>query len=135
MPVKGCGRLSALGQLRIFSAPLDRNHADDCAVIEDNQQGGREMRSLGSLTAATLFFVAQAAFAQGVSSDAPGQQPKGTHNSPGASYNTPGHEMQRGAKNPNPGSPGASGYAPGHSTTGSGALKDKDNDTMRSKSK
>jgi hypothetical protein len=44
-----------------------------------------------------------------------------TTTSPGASGNTPGHQMQdKGAK---AGSPGASGYAPGHemkgSTTGS----------------
>jgi hypothetical protein len=32
--------------------------------------------------------------------------------SPGASYNTPGHKMQR--LGPKAGSPGASGYAPGH---------------------
>jgi hypothetical protein len=32
--------------------------------------------------------------------------------SPGASYNTPGHKMQR--MGPKAGSPGASGYAPGH---------------------
>jgi hypothetical protein len=81
-----------------------------------------------TLATAALIFVSPAVFAQGVSSDAPGQQPKGTHDSPGASYNAPGQEMQRGARNSNPGSPGASGYAPGHSTSGSGALKDKNSD-------
>jgi hypothetical protein len=70
---------------------------------------------LTGLTQATaaLIFISPSVFAQGVSSDAPGQQPKGTHESPGASYNAPGQEMQRGAKNPNAGAPGASGYAPG----------------------
>jgi hypothetical protein len=89
-----------------------------------------------ALATAALILVSPAVFAQGVSTDAPGQQPKGTHDSPGASYNAPGHEMQRGAKNPNPGSPGASGYAPGHSTSGSGAMNDNDrDDAMRSRSK
>jgi hypothetical protein len=89
-----------------------------------------------TLATAALIFVSPAVFAQGVSSDAPGQQPKGTHDSPGASYNAPGQEMQRGAKNPNPGSPGASGYAPGHSTTGTGAMKNNDrDDATRSRSK
>ena len=39
-----------------------------------------------------------------------------TSKSPGASYNTPGHEMQR--KGPAKGAPGASGYAPGHEMKG-----------------
>ena len=81
-----------------------------------------------SLITAAIMLIGPTVFAQGVSGDAPGQQPKGTHDSPGASYNAPGQEMRRDAPNPNPGSPGASGYAPGHSTTGSGALKDKDRD-------
>ena len=79
---------------------------------------------------AALIAVSPAAFAQGVSDQAPGQQEKGTHNTPGASYNAPGQEKLRDAPNPNPGSPGASGYAPGHSspTTGS-ATKDRDDMT------
>jgi hypothetical protein len=95
-------------------------------------------RIVPALTAAMLVFAAPTVFAQGVSSDAPGRQPKGTHDSPGASYNAPGQEKLRGADNPNPGSPGASGYAPGQSTSGSGTLKDKDHDrddTTRTKSK
>ena len=91
-----------------------------------------------TLATAALIFVSPAVFAQGVSSDAPGQQPKGTHDSPGASYNAPGQEKQRNAKNPNPGSPGASGYAPGHSTTGTGTMKSNNNnrdDTTGSRSK
>lgn len=89
------------------------------------------MKLASTLVAAALILVSPAVFAQGVSNEAPGQQPKGTHDSSGASYNAPGQEMQRGAKNPNPGSPGASGYAPGHSTSGSGTLKDKDKDNDR----
>ena len=82
-----------------------------------------------SLITAAIILIGPTVFAEGVSSDAPGQQPKGTHDSPGASYNAPGQEMRRDAPNPNRGSsPGASGYAPGRSTTGSGALKDKDRD-------
>jgi len=89
-----------------------------------------------TLATAALIFISPSVFAQGVSSDAPGQQPKGTHESPGASYNAPGQEMQRGAKNPNAGAPGASGYAPGHSTTGSGAIKSNDRDDgVRTRSK
>jgi hypothetical protein len=88
------------------------------------------------MLASALIFATSAVFAQGVSSDAPGLQPKGTHENPGATYNAPGQEMHRNAKNPNPGSPGASGYAPGHSTTGSGAMKNNDrDDTTRSRSK
>jgi hypothetical protein len=96
------------------------------------------MRSRGIVTAAAIILIAPAAFAQGVSNEAPGQQPKGTHNSPGASYNAPGQEMRRDAPNPNPGSPGASGYAPGHSSTTGAATKkngfDRD-DTPKSRSK
>ena len=74
------------------------------------------------------------AFAQGVSSQAPGQRmqsetqtQKQSHPGyPGASYYAPGQEK----KNPNikpyeKGQPGASGYAPGHSTTGSGVPKSR----------
>jgi hypothetical protein len=43
---------------------------------------------------------------------APGHEAKGTHGSPGASYNAPGHEMQRNAPCSRKG-PGASGCAPG----------------------
>jgi len=86
------------------------------------------MRSIGILTATAIILATQAAFAQGVSSEAPGQQPKGTHNSPGASYNAPGQEMRRDAPNPNPGSPGASGYAPGQSSTTGAATKKNDFD-------
>ena len=57
------------------------------------------------MLASALIFATSAVFAQGVSSDAPGQQPKGTHESPGATYNAPGQEMHRNAKNPNPGLP------------------------------
>ena len=56
-----------------------------------------------TLATAALIFVSPAVFAQGVSSEAPGQQPKGTHDSPGASYNAPGQEMQRGCEKPKPG--------------------------------
>jgi hypothetical protein len=94
------------------------------------------MRSIGNLVVATVILVSPSVLAQGVSNQAPGQQPKGTHNSPGASYNAPGQEMRRDATNPNPGSPGASGYAPGHSsTTGAGPKKNGGDNTMRNKSK
>jgi hypothetical protein len=96
-----------------------------------------KMRMRSMLTAVALTLIAPAAFAQGVSNEAPGQQPKGTHNSPGASYNAPGQEMRRDAPNPNPGSPGASGYAPGQSSTTGAATKKNgvDHDTPKSKSK
>jgi hypothetical protein len=88
-----------------------------------------------TLATAALILIAPTGFAQGVSNDAPGQQPNGANGSPGASYNAPGQEMRRDAPNPNPGSPGASGYAPGRSTTGSGALKRDRDDTTRTSSK
>jgi hypothetical protein len=80
-----------------------------------------------------IVIAAAPALAQGVSNEAPGQQPKGTHNSPGASYYAPGQEKNRDAKNPNPELPGASGYAPGHSTTGFGIKNDREDRPMKSK--
>lgn len=79
---------------------------------------------LAYVVAAALIATSPAAFAQGVSGQAPGHQEKGTNNSPGASYNAPGQEMRRDATNPNPGSPGASGYAPGQSSTTGAASKE-----------
>jgi hypothetical protein len=90
-------------------------------------------KTILALTAAAALALAPTVFAQGVSNETPGQQPKGTHNTPGSSYYAPGQKMQRGAKNPNPESPGASGYAPGHSTTGSGLKGDRDDQTKKSK--
>jgi len=79
--------------------------------------------------AAAALIAGSPAFAQGVSSQAPGQRmqnetqtQKQSHpNDPGASYYAPGQKMQRDRQKgkDSPG-PGASGYAPGHSTTGSG---------------
>jgi hypothetical protein len=91
-----------------------------------------------TLTTAAFILIAPTVFAQGVSNDAPGHQPKGAHNSTGATYNAPGQEMRRDASTLNPDSHGASGYAPGRSTTGSAAFKDKDHDRddkTRTKSK
>lgn len=75
------------------------------------------------LTATLLIAAAPAAFAQGVSGSAPGQQtPKNYQGSPGSSYYAPGQEKKNpDITNPNPGSPGTSGYAPGRSTTGAGS--------------
>jgi hypothetical protein len=89
-----------------------------------------------TLTTAAFILIAPRVFAQGVSNDAPGHQPKG--DSTGATYNAPGQEMRRDAPTLNPDSHGASGYAPGRSTTGSAAFKDKDHDRddkTRTKSK
>ncbi len=46
---------------------------------------------------------------------------------PGASGNTPGHEMQEHGSVP--GHPGASGYAPGHQNRDRGVLQDRDDRT------
>jgi hypothetical protein len=93
--------------------------------------------TVATFIAAAFAISAPAAYAQGSSGKAPGQemQDKGSvSGSPGASGYAPGQEMQKnGSKT---GTTGASGYAPGHSTTGSGVSKDKDrDDTMRTKSK
>ena len=93
--------------------------------------------TVATFIAAVVVISAPAAFAQGSSGKAPGQemQEKGSvSGSPGASGYAPGQEMQKnGSKS---GTTGASGYAPGRSTTGSGVSKDKDSDdTMRTKSK
>jgi hypothetical protein len=72
-----------------------------------------------ALSAAALIATPPAVFAQGATSQAPGQemQAKGSKKGqPGASGYAPGQEMQ--AKGSKKGSPGASGYAPGQ-TTGS----------------
>ncbi len=80
--------------------------------------------SILTLTTAALIAASPAAFAQGVSSDAPGHKTKDYRGSPGASYWAPGQEKKNPKlKNPNPGEPGASGYTPGHSTTGSATRK------------
>lgn len=50
-----------------------------------------------TLTTAAFILIAPTVFAQGVSNDAPGHQPKGAHNSTGATYNAPGQEMRRDA--------------------------------------
>lgn len=84
-----------------------------------------------ALSAAALIASAPVAFAQGSSSNAPGQemQQKGSKKgSPGASGYAPGHEMQN--KGSKKGMTGASGYAPGHATTGS-STKDTDQTTRR----
>lgn len=78
---------------------------------------------------ATALLAAPAAYAQGSSSKAPGQemQQKGSKgSSPGASGYAPGQKMQnKGSKS---GTTGASGYAPGRSTNGS-SVKDQDDKT------
>jgi hypothetical protein len=75
------------------------------------------------VTTAILIAAAPAAFAQGVSGSAPGQQqPKNYQGSPGSSYYAPGQEKKNPSiDNPNPDRPGASGYAPGNATTGAGS--------------
>jgi hypothetical protein len=90
--------------------------------------------SVIGLVVGAALIASPAAFAQGSSQNAPGQemQNKGSKTgSPGASGYAPGHEMQdKGSKR---GTNGASGYAPGRSTSGSGMTKDKDRDDTRSK--
>jgi len=90
-------------------------------------------KTILALAAASLIAGSPLAFAQGASSNAPGQkmQEKGSKmGSPGASGYSPGHKMQqKGAKS---NSPGASGYAPGQSTTGS-ATKSDQSDTLKNK--
>jgi hypothetical protein len=83
------------------------------------------------LATAVLVASAPAAFAQGVSGSAPGQQqPKNYQGSPGSSYYAPGQEKKNpDISNPNPGSPGASGYAPRRSTTGATTLIKRQNKT------
>jgi hypothetical protein len=73
-----------------------------------------------AVATATLIVASPVAFAQGVSSNAPGHKTKNYKGSPGASYWAPGHKMQRHERNKVSG-PGASGYAPGRSTTGYGS--------------
>jgi hypothetical protein len=87
------------------------------------------------VTAAAALLASPAAYAQGSSNNAPGQemQQKGSkHGAPGASGYAPGHEMQN--KGSVKGTSGASGYAPGHATTGSSTTRSRDhNDKTRSR--
>jgi hypothetical protein len=76
--------------------------------------------SVLAVATATLIVASPVAFAQGVSSNAPGHKTKNYKGSPGASYWAPGHKMQRHERSKVSG-PGASGYAPGRSTTGYGS--------------
>ena len=87
-----------------------------------------------ALSAAALIASAPVAFAQGSSSNAPGQemQQKGSKKgSPGASGYAPGHEMQN--KGSKKGTTGASGYAPGHASGSSGGTSGSSSTTTRSR--
>jgi len=82
------------------------------------------------VTAAAALSASPAAYAQGSSSNAPGQemQRRGSEpGTPGTSGYAPGSEMQN--KGSVKGKSGASRYAPGHATTGSSTAKDRHHDS------
>ncbi len=88
--------------------------------------------SVIALSMAAIFASVPAAFGQGASGKAPGQemQERGSvKGSPGASGYAPGQEMQN--KGSVKGTKGASGYAPGQ-TTGSNS-NSRDRDDIRTK--
>lgn len=79
------------------------------------------------IAAAAALLASPSAYAQGGSTDSPGQQMQdrgSAPGSPGASGYAPGQQMQN--KGSTRGTTGASGYAPGHSKTKSNTAKDRD---------